>query len=173
MAEAKVFSQRLTEAIALRGTTLSLLAAGVGVSVSTAYRWIDGSMPQSRTLRDLAAYLCVRKEWLEGGPGQRDEFPYEESLRTTDHTEPGGIDTLIQENIATYAMTQEELVAYRELQRLRAEIDNRLKAAVVDPSDAIRSRLQRRVDEFVELCRSLRPGIAQAIRDKFSEDSVL
>lgn len=65
----KKFGERLDEALRYAGLQKGQLAQAIGVTRSTVSRWYSMSLPQPRTMEDIARVLGVNKSWLSAGVG--------------------------------------------------------------------------------------------------------
>ena len=136
-------------------------------------RWLRGTKPSFKHGVSIAKALNVNVHWLINGDERSryvtDKGPMHEGTCDAEPSD-ASLHEEIRQQLTEHSMTPEERGHYQELRRLRSEINQRLVAAVTDPGDANRSRLQRRVDEYIELCRSLRPHVAKAVKDHFTSN---
>lgn len=72
MKDTETFSTRLQSLMDEQFITQADLARILRTSQSTVLRWLDGSLPRSRMLSDLAAALNTTPVWLAEGRGSKD-----------------------------------------------------------------------------------------------------
>lgn len=65
------------------GVSQSDLARSMDTAQSTVHRWLNGSMPRGKTLRELCETLRTHKEWLLEGTGPMEiNFSHENTTKT-------------------------------------------------------------------------------------------
>lgn len=69
------FPDRLRKAMQDNGLSQSAVAKRLGLSSSTVSRWLEGSVPRARALRDLSALLDVCPSYLAGDLQETQEYP--------------------------------------------------------------------------------------------------
>lgn len=67
----KDFSQRLEMRLGELGWTQTDLARATQTTQSTVHRWLNGSIPRSRTLMEICDALKTHKNWLLEGVGPK------------------------------------------------------------------------------------------------------
>ncbi len=90
-----IFAQNLSTLMEERGLSQSELARRLETSQSTVNRWINGTNPRKKQLRELAEVLSVRMEWLESGKGEKEAVPGIFAL-ITDNSHPDDLLTIVK-----------------------------------------------------------------------------